>query len=38
MAIQRTTTDTMKMLGWAVGVVLLVGSLIHFAPIVSHGF
>ncbi len=38
MAIQRTTGDTVKMVAWAVGAVLLVGSLIHFAPIISHGF
>jgi len=37
MAVQRSSGEIIKMVAWLVGAVALVGGLIHFAPIISHG-
>ena len=37
MAVQRSSGEIIKMVAWLVGAVALVFSLIHFAPIISHG-
>jgi hypothetical protein len=37
MAVQRSSGEIIKMVAWLVGAVAVVGGLIHFAPIISHG-
>jgi hypothetical protein len=37
MAVQRSSGEIIKMVAWLVGAIVVVGSLIHFAPIISHG-
>jgi hypothetical protein len=37
MAVQRSSGEIIKMVAWLAGAVALVFSLIHFAPIISHG-
>jgi hypothetical protein len=37
MAIKRSPGEIIKSLAWFILAVLLIGSVIHFAPIISHG-
>jgi hypothetical protein len=37
MAIQRSKGELIKTLAWFLVAVGLIGSVIHFAPIISHG-
>ena len=37
MALQHSKADIFKQLAWFAGAILLIGSVIHFAPIISHG-
>ncbi len=37
MAVKRDTGALLKQVGWAVAAIALLFTLIHFAPIISHG-
>lgn len=37
MAVKRDTSAVLKQLVWVIGGIVVVFSLIHFAPIISHG-
>jgi hypothetical protein len=37
MALKRSGGEIAKQLAWFLGALIVVGSVIHFAPIISHG-
>jgi hypothetical protein len=37
MAMQRSKGEIIKSLAWFLAAILLIGSIIHYAPIISHG-
>jgi len=37
MALQTSGKDIVKSLAWFIGAIVLIVTLIHFAPIISHG-
>jgi hypothetical protein len=37
MAMQRSKGEIFKSLAWFLGAIVVIGSVIHFAPIISHG-